>query len=77
MANPITVYPKPKKFRALSYQEVRDRVKSFESSACSEIWVFDGLLNGGRCLIDFGLNKVFTILSDKCGENYLFIERIQ
>lgn len=77
MANPITIYPNPKSFRALSYKEVQDRIRSFDLNKISNIWVFYALNDKGKNIaIDFSMRDLIEILNDSCGEKVAFIERI-
>lgn len=77
MANQLTVYPGPKKFRVLSYKEVQDRIKSFDMNKICNVWVFYTLNDKGKNLsTEFTLYDLFGILNDNCGEDAAFVERI-
>lgn len=77
MGNPITIYPNPKSFRALSYKEVQDRIRSFDINKISNIWVFYTLSDNGKNIAsDFNMRDLIEILNDSCGEKVAFIERI-
>lgn len=77
MGNPITVYPKPEHFRALSYKEVQDRIKSFDLSKICNIWVFCALnAKGQNIATEFYMEDLIEILNDSSGEKFAFIERI-
>lgn len=78
MENQITIYPKPEHFRALSYKEVQDRIRSFDLSKIYNIWVFCALNDPGKNIaIDFNMQDLIEILNDSSGEKFAFIERIQ
>lgn len=71
------VYPKPKKFRLLSYQEVKDRIRSLDLNKICNVWVFYVLDDEGRNLsTDFSLHDLIGILTDSRGEDVAFVERI-
>ena len=71
------IYPKPEHFRALSYKEVQDRIRSFDLSKISNIWVFYALNDKGKNIaIDFNMRDLIDLLNDSCGEKVAFIERI-
>lgn len=77
MANAV-IYPKPEHFRALSYKEVQDRIRSFDLNKISNIWVFYTLNDKGQNIAsDFNMRDLIGILSDASGEKVAFIERIQ
>lgn len=77
MANQLTVYHGPKKFRVLSYKEVQDRIKLFDMNKICNIWVFYSLNDHGKNLsTEFNLYDLFGILNDGCGEDVAFVERI-
>ena len=77
MRNPATIYPKPEHFRALSYKEVQDRIRSFDLNKISNIWVFYTLSDNGKNIArDFSIRDLIEILNDSCGEKVAFIERI-
>lgn len=77
MANPITIYPNPKNFRALSYKEVQDRIRSFDINKISNIWVFYTLNDKGKNIAgDFNMRDLIEMLNDSSGEKIAFIERI-
>lgn len=77
MGNPVTIYPKPEHFRALSYKEVQDRIRSFDIDKISNIWVFYTLSDNGKNIArDFSVRDLIEILNDSCGEKVAFIERI-
>ena len=71
------IYPKPEHFRALSYKEVQDRIRSFDINKISNIWVFYALNDKGKNIaIDFNMRDLIDLLDDSCGEKVAFIERI-
>ena len=71
------IYPKPEHFRALSYKEVQDRIRSFDINKISNIWVFYALNDKGKNIaIDFNMRDLIDLLNDSCGEKVAFIERI-
>ena len=73
----VIMYPKPEKFRVLSYKEVKDRIKSFDMNKICNVWVFYTLNDKGKNLsTEFSLYDLFGILNDKCGEDAAFVERI-
>lgn len=77
MGNSATIYPKPENFRALSYKEVQDRIKSFDINKISNIWVFYTLGDKGKNIsTDFSMRELINILNDSSGEKVAFIERI-
>lgn len=77
MANPVTIYPKPENFRAISYKEVQDRIRSFDINKISSIWVFYTLGDKGKNIAtDFNMRELINILNDCSGEKIAFIERI-
>jgi len=77
MANQVTIYPKPEHFRALSYKEVQDRIRSLDLSKICNIWIFCALNDPGKNIaIDFNMRDLIGILNDCSGEKVAFIERI-
>ena len=71
------IYPKPEHFRALSYKEAQDRIRSFDLSKISNICVFYALNDKGKNIaIDFNMRDLIDLLNDSCGEKVAFIERI-
>ena len=74
----ITIYPKPEKFKAISYKEVKDRIKSFNMNNICNVWVFYSLNDHGKNLsTEFNLFEIIALLDDKCGEKVAFIERME
>lgn len=74
----ITIYPRPEKFKAISYKEVKDRIKSFDLNKICNVWVFFSLNGNGKNLSTaFNLHELIALLDDKCGESVAFIERVE
>ena len=73
----VLIYPKPEKFKVISYVEVRDRIKSFDINKICNVWVFYSLNDNGKNLATaFNLHDLSGILNNDCGEDIAFVERI-